>query len=262
MGILNTFFGGKSVGITSTMVRDEIDRSEKEITAHRSQLEGALAGIAVMNDSQHAQAEADVAAIKRAITRLEARANHLVAELPAVVAAEEAATKAATDEALRQRATSAQKANTVEAKKLLMEYDRLAGQMGDVLAKLGAIADERNSVNEALRANPVAERVAGYDDLHRKHADREVSEKRETRPVWCYADGSEEPAVLDREGNVKPKDPKWIHHEQKFVIAELAHRDVVVGRTSFRPGHHESPLAAIHLPPGFAGGDAHWPRNS
>jgi len=98
MNMIAKLFAPKTA-ITSATIRAEIERAESEITARSAKLEDVLAGIAVMNDSQHAQAEADAAAIKRAIMRLEARANHLAAELPNVIAAEEADAKAAAADA-------------------------------------------------------------------------------------------------------------------------------------------------------------------
>ncbi|MBR0982241.1 hypothetical protein JQ554_09335 [Bradyrhizobium diazoefficiens] len=100
---------------------------------------------------------------KRAIMRLEARANHLVTELPNVIAAEEAAAKVAADDALRQRAEAARKANTKEAAELLADYAVHAARVAEVIAKLEAIDIETAAVNAALRFNPVAESIAGYD---------------------------------------------------------------------------------------------------
>lgn len=95
--------------------------------------------------------------------RLEARANHLVTELPNVIAAEEAAAKVAADDALRQRAEAARKANTKEAAELLADYAVHAARVAEVIAKLEAIDIETAAVNAALRFNPVAESIAGYD---------------------------------------------------------------------------------------------------
>jgi len=55
--------------------------------------------------------------------------------------------------------------NGVESKKLLTEFDKLASQMGDVLARIKEIADETMSVNKALHANPVADSIICYEDL-------------------------------------------------------------------------------------------------
>ncbi|WP_157699600.1 hypothetical protein [Pseudorhodoplanes sinuspersici] len=252
-------FFGKATTITSAMIRDEIARAESEVKALGIKLGGALAGVAAMSDSEHVKAEGEIAVIERAITRLEARIEHLKAELPAVIVAEEATAKTATDEALRQRAEAARRANTVEAKKLLARYDDLGSQMGDVFQRLKEIADEANAINLALRDNPVSAPVTSYHVLYRKAADRYASEQREARPCWVYPDGTMEPATLDANGKVKPVEPKWLHHEQKFVTAQLESREVIIARTSPRPGQYELPLPEI-LAPGFAGGAAHWPR--
>lgn len=261
MGIIEKFFPAKAA-ITSETIRAEIGRAQGEITALHAKLDGVMASVATLAGSEHVALESNMAATKRAIARLEARVDHLVTELPKVIAAEEAAAQVAADAALRARAEAARKANSKEAAALLRDYDKLASQIGDVLAKLGAIADERNSVNEALRTNPVMERVAGYDDLHRKSAGREATEQCERRPVWVYSDGSEEPAALDGEGRPQQPAPKWIHHEQKFAVAELAHREIVTGRTSFRPGQYVESLSAVRLPPAFADSSSFfWPRS-
>lgn len=260
MGMLETFFGGKPAAITSGMVRDEIARAESEIAALRTNLDGALSALATMTDAEHVKAEADVAATKRAISRLEARITHLNIELPNVLAAEEAAAKVAADEALRRRVETARKANTKEAAALLREYDKLAAQIGDILARLDEIATEANAVNGELRTNPVAEHVAHYTMIHRKHPDRPASERREMRPCWVYDDGTVSETALDSAGNPKHPEPKWIHHTQRLAEPRIESREVVVERTSFRPGHREISLSEVRLPPGFVGGAFHWPR--
>jgi chromosome segregation ATPase len=168
IGILEKFFPAKAA-ITSATIRNEIESANTEIAAHCAKIDGMMDDIAAMTDEQHVAAEANVAALHRAITRLQARVSLLNDELLKVEAAEAAAQAAAKDEALRQRAEAARKANTVESKKLLAEIDKLSCQMGDVLARLNEIADETNSVNGALRSNPVADSIVGFETLYRKH---------------------------------------------------------------------------------------------
>jgi predicted nucleic acid-binding Zn-ribbon protein len=160
---------GSKVAVTSAGIRNEIEKAENEAAALRDKIEGMLSGLAVMTDEQHLAAESNVAALRRAITRLEVRANTLAAELPAVIATEEAAQIAAKNDALRSRVEACRKANTVESKKLLTEFDKLASQMGDIFARLNEIADETNSVNTALKNNRVADSVTGYETLYRRH---------------------------------------------------------------------------------------------
>ena len=50
-------------------------------------------------------------------------------------------------------------ANAVEGKQILAEIDKLSSRLGDHLAHLKEIGDETNSVNMALHANSVAERI-------------------------------------------------------------------------------------------------------
>jgi hypothetical protein len=168
MSIITRFFS-KSAVITSDMIQAEIERAEGEIVTLQSKLAAARSGIMLLSDSEHQTVEQSSAVTKRAIDRLDMRVAHLQSELPAVLAAEAAAQAAAKDEALRQRAAACRNANTVESKKLLTEFDKLASQMGDVLARLHEIADETNSVNQALHRNQVADSVVHYGTLYRKH---------------------------------------------------------------------------------------------
>jgi hypothetical protein len=131
----------------------------------------------LINDSEHQAVEQSSAATKRAIDRLDARIAHLQSELPRVEAEEAAAQAAAKDEALRKLAEDCRKANIVESKKLLTEYDIAAAKIGDIRARLKEIADETTSVNEALHANPVADSVLCRDTLYRKNPDREATER-------------------------------------------------------------------------------------
>ena len=280
MSMLERFFGGKATVITSTLIRADIERCESEIAALHGKMDGAMAGLATMTDADHVAAETTIAAGKRSVARLDARVAHLTAELPKVIAAEDAVAKAATDEALRQRAEAARKANTKEAAKLLSEYEKLAGPMADILARLAAIDAEREAVNEALRKNPVAEGVIGYSTLHRKTPDRPASERREMRPCWAYKypasphdtettkyaqiPASEEvrEATLGPDGKPLPVGSVIYNQFGRNITIhpKLENREVVVERTMERKGAYEAPLSEISLPPAFAGGKRHWPR--
>jgi myosin heavy subunit len=174
MSIITGFFS-KSAVITSDMIQAEIERAEGEVVTLHSKLAAARSGIMFMSDSEHQAVEADAAATERAIDRLDARIAHLQSELPALIESEKAAQAAAKDEALRTRAEACRKANTVESKKLLTEYDAAAARIGDILTRLKEIADETTSVNNALHTNPVADSVLCRDTLYRKHPDREAN---------------------------------------------------------------------------------------
>lgn len=166
MSIISRFFA-KSAVITSDMIQAEINRAEGEIVTLQSKLAAARSGIMFMSDSEHRAVEADATAIERAITRLEARIAHLQSDFPALIESEKAAQAAAKDEALRRRAEECRKMNTVESKQTLVEIDKLSSQLGDQLARLKEIGDEVNFVNQALRLNPVAERITCYENLYR-----------------------------------------------------------------------------------------------
>lgn len=259
MNILNRIFP-KIASITSAEIRAEIARTEAEIATHRGNLTHAMADVATMTDTEHLKAEANSAAINRAITRLEARANALAAELPGVIAAETAAAKAAADQALRNRAEAARKATDKEAAKLLGEYAKHATQIGDILTRLEEIGAEAVAVNQALRDNPVAEHVQHYDTIHRKAPDRAASEQREVRETWVHSDGTITEAKRRDDGTLmaptRYRDPMFGYDPQP----KLEKREIVIGRTGFRAGASEASLSAIMLPPAFAGNAYYWPR--
>jgi hypothetical protein len=280
MSIFERFFGGKTTVITSTLIRADIERCESDIAAVHRKMDGVIAGLATMTDADHVATEAIIAADKRSVARLDARVAHLTAELPRVISAEEATAKATADEALRQRAEAARKANTKEAAKLLSEYEKLAGPMADILAGLAAIDTEREAVNEALRKNPVAETVSSYVEIHRRCAGRPASERREMRPCWVYKypasprdtenlkfvqyPASEEvrEATIGPHGTPYPVGPVLFDTGARTIPIhpKLEDREVVVERTMARRGHYEASLSEVRLPPGFAGGKRHWPR--
>lgn len=260
MGIMEKVFGGKSASITSAVIRDEIDRSEKEIGALQAKSGRAMAGLATMTDAEHVAAEVDIAATKRAIARLDARVAHLNSELSAVVAAEDSSAKAAVDEALRLQAEAMRKANSKEAAKLLADYNIYAAKVGDITSRLAEIAAETNAVNAELRRNAVADSVISFEVLHRKHPDRESSERRELQDVWVDHSGKVSKVERGEKGElIRPQRT----FDRDFGVdpeAKLERREVVVSRTDYRAGRYEDPLSGLVLPPGFAGGDYHWPR--
>lgn len=259
MNILAKLMPAK-ITITADSIRAEIARAESEIDTLNSKLATQISGIALLDDAAHQKTEIEISMTRRAIARLDSRLSHLHAELPLLIEAEASASQAAADATLRQRAEAARKASTKESEALLREYDAYAEKIADVLSRLREINTERDRVNEALRFNPIAEYVPSYASVHRKHPDREASEQRELRFVYVYADGSVDPATLDSNGNPKQPEPKWHYHEQKLITGTIEKREIVVARTSFRAGTYEVGLEQITLPPGFAGGKAHWPR--
>jgi hypothetical protein len=103
-----------------------------------------------------------------------------------VLAAEEAAAKAAADAALRASAWACRKANEKEAAKLLREYDEHANAIGEIIAKLKAMDAEREAINKELRTNAVCEPVRSYVDIHRTTPGAEGTEQRAKVPCWVY----------------------------------------------------------------------------
>lgn len=274
MGILERLFP-KNAPITSESIRDAIVHNESEVASLRAKLSRGEGTIATLDDAEHVKVIEASAATRRAIDRLTAARAHLEEELPRVIAAEEAAAKAAADEALRQRAEACRKANTVESKKLLSEYDKLASAMGDVFARLSEIADEANAVNTMLHLNPVADHVPLFDTIHRRTPAVEASERRAMVPHWVYKDaptqrgevhvGDTELAVratIGEDGN--PVRPGGVHYDRfgRPIQPRLEQREVV-SRTYYTPGRYELSLTHnVVLPPAFSGGTTYWPRKS
>lgn len=273
MSFMTKIFGGKIATVTSTMIRAEIARAEGESNTLRLKLRDQTASVALLSDDEHIKVEVDIAATRRAIARLDARLAHLNGELPRVIEAETAADKVTADTALAARAEAAREANTKDAAKLLKDYDKLAAQVGDIIARLAEIDAETNTVNSELRRNPVAKSVVRYDTLHRKTPDQSASEVRAMRPHWIYRDAPplpneiaasirEEAVLATLDGSGKPVRPGTVRRNRfgGIIQPQLEMREVVVERTAFRSGNYVAPLSAIHLPPGFAGGTSHWPR--
>lgn len=279
MGILNRILGAAEA-MSSASIRVAISRDEALLDKQHASLSGALANVATMDDAEHVKAEVSIAATKRAITRLEAGLAQMRAELPNIEAAEAAALKAKADEDLRQRVEASRKANTKEAAKLLNEYEKLAGPMANILARLAEIRTETDAINAELRLNPVAETVVSYNEVHRMQPARPASVRREARPCHVYRypasprdsenlkylqiPASEEvrEATIGPDGNPRPGGA--VHYDQfgRTIIIQprLENREVVVERKMARRASYEPSLEEVRLPPAFAGGVRHWPR--
>jgi hypothetical protein len=273
MCILAKFFPAETK-ITSATIKAEIDYSESEITRLNADIGPKLAAIATMTDAEHVKAEADVAATKRGIDRLDQRIAHLQSELPAVLAAEEAAAKATADAALRARAEAARKANEKEAAKLLAAYDEHASAIGDIIAKLKAMNAEREAINAELRTNAVCEPVRSYVDIHRTTPGTEATEQRAKVLHWVYGDAPPRPdevvgetekvvrASLDDAGKPIPQRVAQFGRFGRILNPTLEKREVVISRTYARPPRYEHSLEDVRLPAGFAkNGKWHWPRS-
>jgi hypothetical protein len=271
MGIIDRLFPAPAAA-TSAAIQNAIAKAESEAAALRTKLSAARTGIAFMSDAEHQSAEQDIAATERAIKRLEARVIHLTEELPAVVEAETAAAAAEADATLIRRAKAATKANTVEAKKLLEQYAEHASEIADIIAKLQAISGETDSVNAALRSNPVTEQITGWNPTHRKAPDQIATEQRAMVPHWIYRDAPRQPGEVnpgDTEEAVrcsldsagKPLHPAGVRYGRfnQVIAPVLEHRSVTVTRQAFRPGRAEPSLNEVRLPPAFTGA-WHWPR--
>lgn len=273
MNMITKFFAPKTT-ITSDTIRVRLADAEAEIATHRAKLGTALAGVAAMSDAEHVKIEGEIAATERAITRLESLVAHLNAELPDVNAAEEAAAKAAADEALVRRAKAATKASNAEAKVLLAAYADHAAAIADILAKLKAIESEREAVNVELSANPVYQQpVASFNDTHRSTGGVAATEQRAMVAHWVYRDHPAQPnevypgetessfrATFDEGGN--PINPGGVVRGRfgQIITPVLEQREVIT-TTRAQPARHEAALDEVRLPPAFAAQPYFWPRS-
>lgn len=281
MGILQRLFPAKTA-ITSAIIRAEIAEREIEIKQLQAEIGPKLAAIATMTDAEHVKTEADVAATKRAIDRLDQRIAHLQSELPTVLAAEETTAKAAADAALRASAWACRKANEKEAANLLREYDEHVSAIGEIIAKLKAMDAERAEINAALKRNPVCEPVRSYVDIHRTTPGTDATEQRAKVPCWVYRYPGSPPdtketkyqyeapredvrrAAIGSDGEpVQGATELHNYYGREIIITPtLEKREMVVSRTRPKPPRYEDSLDGVRLPPAFAGGKWHWPRVS
>ncbi|WP_213290441.1 hypothetical protein [Bradyrhizobium sp. sGM-13] len=279
MNILNHLFGKKAP--TSLAIAAEIEKARAEHVAAVAKRGAALAGLSTMNDAEHIKAEAEYQAQRRAADRAEARVADLEEAHAEALAAEAEVEKQAEAERFRARVEAARKAVEVEAATLLRSYDEHAAAIADVLTRLDAMNAEANAVNELGRHTPGFEPVRNTDVAHRKQPDRQASEQREKRLCWVFKYPASPPdtervkyqaeaareAVVEATispdtGKAIPVTPERHNYFGRELILKpvLEVREIVVERTNFRPGRIEHPLSEIHLPPGFAMGKSHWPR--
>lgn len=279
MKLLNHIFGKKTP--TSLAIAAEIEKARAEHTAAVAERGAALAGLSIMSDAEHIKAEAEYQAQRRAADRAEARVADLEKAHAEALAVEAEAERQAESERFRQRVEAARHAIEIDGARLLAEYDQHAAPLADVLTRLDAINAEVNAINEAGQHVPSFEPVCNIDVAHRKHPDRLPSERREKRPCWVVKYPASPPdtermkyqteaareevieATIGADGKAIPIPPeRYNYYGRELIIRPMLEtREIVIERTSFRPGRIENPLSAIHLPPGFAFGKPHWPRN-
>lgn len=281
MNILSAIFP-KTKKITSETIAAEIDRSTKERNGIQKQLADVHADLALMSDDDHRLADDRAAAMRRSVARLDAKIAELEKARDDAIIAEAEVERLAALDRLRARAETARKAVNVESKTLLEQYDSLSEQIATIVEKIGTIDSEAASVNEALRKNRVAEDVPSVTQTWRKAPDKQASETKEMRPCWVYYFPGSPPdtgktkfqyeapreevveATIGSDGKPVPTAPA-IHNyygRELVITPRLENREITTGRQFFRPGHVEAPLSGIHLPAGFSGGKAHWPRSS
>jgi hypothetical protein len=278
MKLLNHIFGKKTP--TSSAIAAEIEKARAEHAAAVAKRAAALADLSTMSDAEHIKAEAEYQAQRRAADRAEARVADLEKARAEALAVEAEAAKRVEAERFRVRIEAARHAVEIEAAELLAQYDRHAAAVGDIIARVNEINAEANAVNEAGRHAPGFEPVRNTDTAHRKHPDRQASERREKRLCWVFKYPANPPdtervkyqaeaareevaeATIGADGKAIPvPSERYNYYGRELIIRPtLETREIVVERTNERPGRIENPLSAIHLPPGFAFGKSHWPR--
>lgn len=278
MNLIKTLF--KSAKPTSVHIEGQIEKARAEHAAAIAARANVLVGLSTFTDAEHQKAEEQSEAHRRAADRALALIADLQTMHAAALETERQMQHLAVNETLRKRAEASRQANTVESAALLRDYDVHASKLGDINARLAAIDVEREAVNSDLRLNPVADAVVSYQNCHRKHPDRETPARREKVLCWVFrypasprdtvetsyveVDASEDvrQATIGPNGKPIPVLPEvYDHFGSKLLITPtLEEREVEVRSSRFRAGHSEAHLSTILLPPGFAGGERHWPR--
>lgn len=277
MNILNQIFGKKRP--SSAGIAGEIGKARKAMDSALASAEEALSGLATMSDTDHLQADAKHREYRRAADRAAARIAELEQALASAIATEAEAEEVNKIEQLRKRTAAAHHAVKAEGAEMLEEYRRAATAMAAALSRIDEIDTEARLVNEANRHNDGAPFVPSVDFTHRKHSDRQASERREKRPCYVFRyPGSprdtekvqfvyEAPheevreATLKPDGTPLPAQPELYNYHGRTIVIHptLQNREVVVERTRERRGHYELSLSDIVLPPAFAGDEHIWP---
>jgi hypothetical protein len=274
MNILAAVFG-KTKKITSTAIAAEIEKARKEHDDALTKRGAGLAGLSLMDDDQHKNAEAQYEAHRRAADRALARVADLEKAHAEAVATEAAEAERQAAEQFRQRVEAARNAVEREGSDLLDEYDNLASRIADIVAKLAKIDTEAKACD-----------VHGVDQTHRRHPDRHARERREKRLCWVFrypASPPDQPGDSGlkylqetareevREATINPDTGKAIPTPSEIydyygrtitIVPTLEEREIVVERVRFSAGRLEYGLTGVVLPPGRAGGSFHWPRKS
>lgn len=250
---LETVFGRKKP--TSAAVQSELAKVEAELAAVPARVaaaEAALKHIADMTDDEHAEAEARLAAERRAPSRLAARTEQLRAALADAERTEAAAARRAEAEAARKA--------MADMRRLLDRFDEQARALADTAAEIAAIDAAVESVNRVI----VAARRAGLDapelvktscELFRTEPDKVEPDRVVVDETWKTRDENGRLVslmVLDEDSNGKMR--------PRVADAELHRKErTIPGRT--RPGRrYANPLMSLCLPATRLGGKAAWPK--
>ena len=87
---------------------------------------------------------------------------------------------------LRSGRVPKRRARRTPLKKLLDAFGQHAESIASILTEMKAMDAEREAVNAALRSNPVAEPVAGYNEIYRATEGTEATETYARRKCWVF----------------------------------------------------------------------------
>lgn len=228
--------------------------------------EVALQRVADMTETEHAAADAELAAARRFLVRLEAQ----IADLRQ---ARSAAKKTEAEDALRAERAAVQK-RADGMKGLLDRYDAAAKATADAADAIGAVDGEVGAMNRKIEAArrdglDVPAPIATSRELFRSEPDHVVPDRVETETKWMVPDGivmvspGDERTAPSYETRWAPADT-LVSRGGEMVPCQAGAKKRTVERTipgRRRPGRSiDSPLAGLSLPPSRLSGPTHWPR--
>lgn len=257
MSFLDTVFGRKKpTASTAAAALADLEAELATVPALIARAQDALRRVADLSDEQHAAAEGELAAARRAETRLTAQIEQLRA-------AHEQAEKAEAAAALRARAAAARKRVDAEMPKLIQAYEAKAGELAEIAAVIRAIDNEADAVNRVIDAAergdahaPRLDRVTTSYQRYRTEPDVVEPDRTVVEEKWEECD----PRTglwtgvgvygTDKDGKLKPTN----------AGARLRKVERVVPGERRKGRSLPSPVYGLNLPAARLDGPSFWPR--
>ncbi len=239
------------------------DAISKEIASHNAekgrelsreaQAKAALANVAVLTDTEHATAEANLVSARRSLTRIEARINELQAAHAEAVEAETLA-------AMKTRAEAVKRRVGIDAPKALDRYDGHAQRAADAASEYQDICSEVEAVNAELRKAGLP-LIESPETLYRKEPDQVIAEQRVARTKfvrWNHREGREDEIGITavRDGRRVPLDG----HGNIVADAREVDDSYSIPAKTLRGTSLPSLTENLSLPPARVGSVRHWPK--